>query len=381
MHVDSADPEVRGLLRDIATTVAVNGGRIHPALVVHHQGAHLWLSLPRSANPFAGQRLDRPAAEAPQVLEIPDELHIPVVAQDWDDDSEVLRYSGGEAALTKAQGKILHAMIDLFNACDKVRTIGQAYPAAVLHRDPELLALIREARPTWGEGDPAAPSRLFLNSRLRTEMGDGEEGPVGYLMPMIDMLNHHPHGSRYERDAANWVIRAHHPDHGDQLFVRYNKADALGVALGLGYYEPATRFVSSVACDVEAPGVGTITVAGVGVGRRPLPVPAVGRTAHGLRIVGLQLGAETLANLITLLALPLRTTSNGLDHEKAELLAAQVVHAIVGRNRDYYRRLAAVPNLPDDPAGLRRLMRSVAGHQLKQLDALDGVFGRELSAV
>lgn len=32
-----------------------------------------------------------------------------------------------------------------------------------------------------------------VRSRLRSETGEGDEGPIGLFMPMIDMFNHHPH--------------------------------------------------------------------------------------------------------------------------------------------------------------------------------------------
>ena len=117
-------------------------------------------------------------------------------------------------------------------------------------------------------------------------MGEGDEGPLGYFMPMIDMLNHHPYGSRYEHtDDGDWLIRVHHPTPTDQVFVRYNKADSFGVALGLGYFEADTRFVSSVACRVGIPDVVEVKVAGWE--RRAVGCPPpVSRSDDGLVVRG-----------------------------------------------------------------------------------------------
>jgi hypothetical protein len=367
VHVDTADPEVRRLIRTIASTVESSGGFIHPDLVFHHDGPHLWVTLPREANPYVHVPLDRPAPDAPPVLEIPDHVHIPIRQADWPDSSITLRYSGDYSGLNDLQRYLLDAMVDLFNACDKVRRVGRSYPLVAAADDPDLLELIHEARPGWGDDSSRNPAQLVLQSRLRSEMGEGDEGPLGFLMPMIDMLNHHPYGSRYESSEDRWIIRAHHPKPDDQIFIRYNKADALGIALSLGYLEEATTFVASVACEVDIPGFGVVEVVGVDVSRRRMPAPRVEPIPQGMRLAGVELGAESAQRLRSLLSLPLRVLRPNLTAPESSQLAESIMARVTEANRSYYRRVAGLPDRLGAEGDLRPLLRDVAGHQLDLL--------------
>lgn len=416
MHVVSDDPEVHRLVALIAETVTANGGMVHPELMVNHSGASLWLSLPRAANPHADDDLDQPLPDAPTLLVIPNELHIPVTNLDWVPSDDHLAYRGSTEHLTEPQRTILDAMVELFNAIDKVRVIGQGYAQHALDDaddgDPELLSLIREARPNFGRTsgvtsdgptapgamqvsgpgpDDAAPdaqlppdlagespAHTVVRSRLRSEMGEGDEGPIGFFMPMIDMLNHHPYGSRYERAADGaWLIRVHHPTPSDQVFVRYNKADALGVALGLGYFEPDARFVASVACEFELAPIGRVRVLGVSASRRRLPTPRVERTDDGLARSGVVLEHGRRDALAMLLAMPLRSMLPDASAAKIESLTDHLLAAIVAANVDFYSRLAGLcaprPEKATDTSAqpatcpLRPIMWLVALRQLELL--------------
>jgi len=143
IQVDSSDPEVRRLVGIIADCVTGSGGYIHPELVVHHHEGSLWTTLPRSANPHLtdedGAALDRPHPDAAPLMIIPDEIHIPVTDLGWEPSDTRLRYRGSTEHLSEPQRTILAAMVDLFNAVDKVRLVGQAYPNQALQRDEALL--------------------------------------------------------------------------------------------------------------------------------------------------------------------------------------------------------------------------------------------------
>ena len=383
----------------MADTVLAGGGTIHSELVVNHEGPSLWLSLPRGANPYADEAIDAPHPNAPPILIIPHGLHIPVTNLDWAPSDTELAYRAGTEHLSDAQRTILDSMVALFNTLDKVRIIGRGHAQHSVRSDPELLALIRDARPKWDEagrnprrpvqgvdgasqdepavapaGPAASPAHTVVRSRLRSEMGEGDDGPRGYFMPMIDMLNHHPYGSRYERtDEGAWLIRAHHPTPGDQVFVRYNKADALGIALGLGYFEPDTRFVASVACECDVPPIGRIRILGVGVNRQRLPAPRVQRTDDGLSIAGVELSADSLPTLRTLLSMPLLSMSPTVPEAEVPVLVDAIIDRIVEACRDFYLRLAALP-VADRESGsnpeLRKLFTRVARRQLVLLDEL-----------
>ena len=339
MRIDTTDPVVRRAVGAVVDTVLAQGGSAHPELTVRHRGNHLWLELPRSANPFAANGLDRPDRTAPEILRVPTALNVPVTSLEWTAPDGRLHYTGDTGGHSAAQLTILDAMVDLFNACDKVRSVGQRYPRVLLQDDSELAAQVRAARPGFFADGPPNPASLVINSRLSRERGEGEEGPQGVFMPLIDMLNHHPYGSRYQRTDGCLVIRAHHPTVGDQVFVRYNKADAFGVALGLGYFEPATRFVASVAGEVAVPDWGAVRVVGVGQTRRHLPAPTIRRADDGsLRLAGVTLMPGRLGVLAQLLAMPLMSIS-GCSPAEGQRIAGQLISALVDHNSSYFRGL------------------------------------------
>lgn len=402
MASDSA--EVRRLVTVIADAVVANGGEIHPNLVVNHHGANLWITFPRNSNPHADERLDAPHPAAPGLLMIPNELHIPVTDLDWEASDTHLTYRGSTRHLSDAQRKILDAMVALFNTIDKVRVIGQSYAQHALGDrsedavegqkaagDEELLALIREARPGFGRIEASGPTDLegnspahtVVRSRLRSDMGEGDEGPIGYFMPIIDMINHHPYGSRYRRtDDGSWRIDVHHPAPTDEIFLRYNRADSMGVALGLGYAETATRFVASVECKVYAVGMGEVTVKGISSQQRRLPAPRLTRADDGWQVAGLVLDPQRLATLRTLLMMPLMSErpafGTNLHLEVVDGLLRQVITA----NIVYYERLLAACTPPFNNAApgtisphQRALFAAVADHQLGLLRRLEARHG------
>lgn len=382
MRVASDNPEVVRLVTAIADEVTRAGGYVHPELVVNHSGGNLWLSLPLQHNPYLELGLDRPHPDAPPLLEVPAHLHIPVTDLDWVASDTELAFSAETAHLSTEQEAILTSMVQLFNTIDKVRIVGRSYARHSIEADPELGALINEARPGWlpardapsdGEDAPGpeeveSPAHSVMRSRLRSEMGEGDEGPLGFFMPMIDMLNHHPYGSRYERtDDGSWLIRVHHPTATDQVFVRYNKADAFGVALGLGYFEADTRFVSSVACRVAIPDVVEIRVAGVGGARRRLPAPRVSRAGDELVVRGLELEHDRREALATLLAMPLRSMRPDAPIATVDAWAREFIADVVAANRDFFARLDVLCAQEADEFGLRPLFGEVARRQLALL--------------
>ena len=369
MRIQSSSRTVVTSLRTIEATVRDAGATIHPALTVNHEGSQLWLSLPREENRFAGEAQDRPHADSAEVLRVPTALNVPVTHLDWEAPGGFLEYSGDTERLSAAQRTILDAMVDLFNACDKVRLVGEQYPQAMLAADSELSALIEEARPGYQRVGSTSPAGLVVRSRLLREMGEGEEGPQGVFMPLIDMLNHHPYGSPFGRDAGDLVIRAHHPTPTDQLFARYNKADAFGIALGLGYVEQATRFVASAAGQVQVAGLGAVHILGVGVHRTWLPAPRVRQQDDGsLALAGLMLQPGRMAVLRQLLAMPLASLT-GQPLADCSPLATDLLAAVLDRNVAVFTMMKDLCARPGGSPRMRELFGRVAEHQLRLVDA------------
>ncbi len=309
MHILSNDPIVRQCLETIAHTVLENGGEIHPQLTINHQGERLWLSCPAQY-------------ESETLLRIPNALFIPVSKLTWTGNDGFLAYSGDCSALTDVHKHILDAMVALYNATDKINKVAARFPDSLFRQDPELYALILKARPQMAPSDKSLAEQ-FISTRLSSQNNEDSEETSDYIMPLIDMLNHHPFGPKYGRnEARDWVIPVQHPNAGsEECFVRYQKGDSFANALWHGYFESAPRYLSSVQCSFTHELLGTVTVHGVNYERRKLNAPFVQRTEGGMALYSIILDPDTLPALRTFLGLAVRSVNRQLAQPQAELAA------------------------------------------------------------
>lgn len=390
MRIEADDEFAVQRIQSIAREVVRGGGFIHPDLTVHQRGPDLWVCFPRNPTP---------GADAPVVLAVPNDLFVPVTDLRWHPSSEGLEYSGSTHDWSPAQQQILQDFVALFNGLGKVRQVGTAYARHSVDDDPELFALIRRARPMWRAADDDAaqkrwagewhpedtwsPAHSVISSRLTTGKREGGQSEVGYYMPMLDFFNHHPFGAPYRQDQqGRWIVRAHHPSDTDQIFLRYNRADAFGIALGLGYAENATRHVASVASVFDVQAVGQIRLQGVALAPQRIPAPRVLETRRGLLIGGLVFQLGDYGSLRTLLGMPLRARDPEVPGAVIEQRATALLDAAVAVNLDYFRRLeelcsGSATDSADQSdyattshgAGLRGVLAQVARHQQTLLRA------------
>lgn len=358
MHIHSNDPIVRQCLETIARTVRDNGGDIHPALTVNHQDERLWLSCPEE---HRGETL----------LRIPDALFIPVSKLAWTADNGVLTYSGDNPALTDVHRAILDHMVALYNATDKINKVAARFPDSLFRIDQDLHALILKARPQMVLSDKNLAEQ-FITTRLSSQNNEDSEETSDFIMPLIDMLNHHPFGPKYGRnDAKDWVIPVQHPKAGsEECFVRYQKGDSFANALWHGYFESAPRYLSSVQCSFSHELLGTVTVHGVNYERRKLNAPFVQRVEGGMDLYSIILDPDTLPALRTFLGLAVRSVNRQLTQPQAELAAENLIDVIITENRNYFEELHAFCQIQQEQYPLRPLFAQVAGHQLQVLDGL-----------
>lgn len=357
MHIHSDDTAVRQILAEIAEAVGMHGGDIHPALTIHHQAERLWLSCPAD---YRGDTL----------LRIPQALFVPVSGLRWNGDGGVLSYSGNTDALSAVQRQLLDAMVALYNATDKINAVAARFPDSLLRGDSDLMALIREARPGTQPSDKNLAEQ-FISTRLSSQNNEDSEETTDHLMPLIDLLDHHPYGPKYGRnEAMDWVIPVQHPVEGsEQCFVRYQKGDSFANALWHGYFESAPRYVASVQCTLADAVAGQVVVHGVHYERRRLNAPLAQRRDDGLDLYSIILDPDTLPALRTFLGLALRSKDRALAQADAERQADILIAGILAANRDYFHRLRDFCTPPGD-FPLRALMAAVAGHQLAVLDSL-----------
>lgn len=359
MHINSIDPIVRQCLQSIIETVQANGGSIHPALCINHDAEQLWITCPAE---FIGETL----------LQIPDNLFILVSPLTWSDDNGILRYSGDTSALSPAQQSILDAMLGLYNATDKIEKIAKRFPDNLFRQDTELWQQIKVARPTLELSDKNLAEQ-FISTRLSSQNNEDSEESIDYLMPLIDMLDHHPYAPKYGRNEANdWIIPVQHPVPGsEQCFVRYQKGDSFANALWHGYYESAARYLSSVQCSFRHESLGQIIVHGVNYERRKLNAPFVQRTETSLDLHSIILDPNTLGPLRTFLGLAARSKDRNLNQAQAEIIADTMIQHIIKANQNYFENLREFCSNAPDEQPLRALFYAVAKHQLDVLQEIE----------
>ncbi len=357
MLIQSENQLVQKQLKFIAKTVVEHGGTIHPELTITHQTERLWISCSAEVDGSA-------------LLIIPDELFIPVTHLEWTGENGVLSYSGDNSQLTQVQQSLLDAMVDLYNATDKIALVAVRLPAQLLPTDPELLAWLMDARPAF-ELPKTSPARQFIETRLneKTIKGDNDGKTVGYLMPLIDLLNHHPYGQKYQRTSQDgWLIGLQKPNLGsDQCYVRYSKFDSLSIAMWHGYFESYTRHVAALDCMLTHVDLGEICIKGTNASRRKINAPRIlpGEVVWTLQDIVIE--PEKISDLRTLLGLAIRSKRRDLAQPEAEVIADELIVLLVEANRAKYEVLLALCQNDTEHFPLRSLLGQVAKHQLELL--------------
>ena len=359
MHINTNDSIVRQCLETIIQTVLANGGKIHPALCINHNAERLWITCPAECD---GETL----------LHIPNNLFIPVSHLSWTEVDGVLIYTGDTSTLSNPQQTNLDAMVRLYNATDKIEKIAKRFPDSLFRQDSELWAQIQSARPTL-EFSEKNLAEQFISTRLSSQNNEDSEESIDSIMPLIDMLDHHPYAPKYGRnEAKDWIIPVQHPVLGsEQCFVRYQKGDSFANALWHGYFESAARYMSSVQCTFVHESLGQIIVHGVNYERRKLNAPFVQRTETSLDLHSIILDPNTLGPLRTFLGLAARSKVRTLNQVEAEIIADGLIQQILKANREYFRMLKDFCNQEQSGKPLRALFHEVANHQLEVLDEIE----------
>ena len=363
MQIKSDNQIVQQQLEFIANTVIEHGGTIHPELIITHQAERLWISCSADVDGSA-------------LLIIPDELFIPVTHLEWTSENGVLSYSGDNSSLSALQQTLLNAMVSLYNTTGKIQLVAERFPAQLFLADAELFAWLKEARPEFML-PKESPARQFISTRLnehsdhaqKDEGSDEDQKPIGYLMPLIDLLNHHPYGPKYQRtEQKAWLIALQKPNIGsDECFVRYNKADSLNNALWHTYCETNTRCVASVSCLLQHPELGSVQIKGTNASRNKVNAPRIMPNEPVLTIQDLVLEQEMLPALRTLLGLTVRSKRRDLSQLQAESIADELIVLLVEANKIKYAKLLNLCQKDTELFPLRTLFGQVASHQLELL--------------
>ena len=356
MLIQSENPRVFDALHALKTLVQANGGYIHPSCHVHHQGDRLWISCPEHALNAT-------------LMEIPDALFIPASPLHWYALDDALHFTDPEALLTPVQTALATAMCELYNATDKFRSVALRLPEQCLHSDSALQDWFSANRPQL-KVSSASAAENFIQTRLyKKANAQPEQERIGYLMPLMDLMNHHPNARPYsQQQNGAWRVLAEHAQPGSsECFLQYNTADCLAQAFWHGYCETHCLQLTALQGVFAHELFGHIAFR-IRQGKQgPVNFPRIIPDDHSLIFEDLVLAKENFPAQRTIIALAIRSKQRQLNQADAENIAGAVLLQIVGWNTAKYRELADICLKDTDAFPLRRLFGAVAQHQLQLL--------------
>ena len=373
------DTAVLEPMRHICRLLAKHGAWFNPDLRIHAENGNLSLHGTPGAPRASYMRV--PVALMPQ-LECFD-----ITSRE----GKLVATSNGTPPLPHQQ-EMMEAMVELYNATDKLRLWGESLPFAAWEA-PKTLEYLLSARPLnnnlthyhelFKSGtrdqllvDSFLGSRKFsVNEHSLKALGVKNHLTHRYaLMPLVDCLNHHLNAEGYNTPLVGGqpTMRTFHvPDaKTGELFVRYNLYDAVDTTLSYGFMDGACTWLSSVPLTLNINGQ-RLNVQGLPMQLRgPLPtaledirayMPALHRKGEReATVTKLMLCMETpysLRRVLTYLVYQL-----GIAH--TELVARQQVaeleRQLIEKNLQWWNGLEDLTQaLPDDHAAKQLCQHSL----------------------
>jgi hypothetical protein len=359
MHIESHDSVVRLSLQRIADAVTANAGEIHPKLTIHHHGERLWITC--AADQGSGP-----------LLVVPNELFVPVTQLEWAGIDGKLQFTGSTDSLSPVQKQLLDDMLAIYNQTGKLTQVAERFPAQLLPSDPLLLNWLQEAHSSY-KLPKDNPARQFIGTRLNEMPPEkGDDPAVGYLMPLIDYLNHHPFGPKYQRtESGAWRIPLEYPITGsDECFVRYSKTDSLSIAVWHAYYDPHPRHVAALDCELNLSELPPIRIRASFAANRKVNAPRLENTEAGVTLHDVVLEKSQRTTLRTFIGLAVRSKRRELAQPEAETVADELIQLLIEANHRKYTELRELCRIDAEQFPLRPLFGQVAEHQLALLETM-----------
>ena len=192
-------------------------------------------------------------ADDPWLMRIPKHTLVPVTDINWPGEPP-LCVEGTTSSPTAQQRDVLDACVDVMAANHTWEHFRATHPRATI-TDPEAIAMIQSLHPAFS---PATDAAAMIKTRtIKMSMEDAE--PQSYLMPLLDLVNHHPAAPAYTWDDGFLCIPTWRADPGGECFVSYGSIrDVLGMALAYGYVDENITRANALPGEYSIPGGGTL---------------------------------------------------------------------------------------------------------------------------
>ena len=253
MVIDAETPGISRCLCAIEQVLKHGGAQIHPGLCIVERGGHFTIYC-TTTDITAGQHL----------FHLPLALLIPVDGIQWADSQQTLALAATPDHLSTVQRQLLDLHIELYNLTKKLEWAVHNHPQIALQSAPHLLSMLSLIQPDF-TGTPAKVADVFLQTRVfhLTVASDADAGK-NVLMPLIELLNHHPKGAAFQVGNGALFMAVKQPMGQTECFARYGgHRDALDLALHYGYADLNTPFAHSAPVKVTVRGLAHIRVQGL----------------------------------------------------------------------------------------------------------------------
>lgn len=362
LPVMEGDARVLEPMRAICRTLASYGAWFNPDLRLYAEGGNLAL-------------YGTPGAPRASYLRVPLAMMPQLECFDVSSSGGKLVATPNGTPLLPHQEEMMEAMLELYNATEKLSLWRESLPFLAWRHTPKVLDYLLAARPLnshltrcheqfkAGEHDQLLVDS-FLNSRkfgvaehhLKALGVKGEVSHRNALMPLVDCLNHRLSAEGFNTPLVGGkpTMRTFHvPDaETGELFVRYNLYDAVDTTLSYGFMDAASPWLSSVPVTLIVSGQ-TLKVQGLPMQlRSPLPaafedirtyMPALHRQGERqAAVTKLMLCTEnpySLKRVLTWLVYEL-----GIAHTDfvARQQVAELERQLLDQNRQWWHELEAL---------------------------------------
>lgn len=207
------------------------------------------------------------------LVSVPSELFVPLDMIRYDHLTRTFDVAESEAT-SDAQVEIASAIVELYNATDKVSAVLNEHPAHAL-ADPGAVAAISRLRSFERRSDADA-GKTFLTTRVYKH----DKGAV--LLPVVDLFNHDRRGSSLSLSDGTMSIRAWRRPGAtstSECFVSYGaRRDAVVLAVVYGFVDTTVPYAHSIPLELEHRDLGNIVIrqAGLHFGHHDLPRVEIG---------------------------------------------------------------------------------------------------------
>ena len=235
--VDAEDPLVADVLAGTLEVIREVGGFVAPTTRLIERGGQL--SIVSAADD-----------DAP-LLRIPRECFVRVDRVTWAEQEGRMVIVEVPDEFTDIETELLYLQVTLHNSCGKLDWMTRTHPSLDPNLHEDLVDAVRQIIPSFRNPMMAATDVLWANRCFRIPLVEGQPAERA-LIPVIDMLNHHPDGATANWTGEDFEVSTSKPFGTNECALDYGmNRDALEMAVVYGFTDESGSVGTSHAFDAD----------------------------------------------------------------------------------------------------------------------------------